>query len=195
MIQRLLFCLFIIALSGCAATSPKKVIMSYPTSVDGERSISERDKSSKSDEQDRVQIYFPKNLYVAENFEVKDDTDPKGLVLFAVKMTRKQKFSEAATFFQEAADLYKEDNSSKHFRLACLGAAAVCWLKAGDEEHFHTAVAGIRRGLDRFQQADLADRYSVLFAISDRLKGGPVRLNTSLPQTIKTLFEPLRRLP
>lgn len=193
--QKLLFCFFILTLSGCAATSPKKVIMSYPTSVDGERSIPQPALCSKSDKQNRVQIYFPKNLYVAEDFEVKDATDPKGLVLFAVKMTRKQKFSEAATFFQEAADLYKEDNSSRRFKLACLGAAAVCWLKAGDEEHFHTAVAGIRRGLDRFQQADLANRYSVLFAISDRLKGGPARLNTSLPQSIKTLFEPLRRLP
>ena len=188
--QKILFCFLILTLTACTAMPSKKTI-----TVSEDRSILQPALCSKSDKQDRVQIYFPKNLYVAENLEVKDDTDPKGLVLFAVKMTRKQKFSEAATFFQEAADLYKEDNSSKHFRLACLGAAAVCWLKAGDEDHFHAAVAGIRRGLDRFQQADLADCYSVLFAISDRLKGGPARLNTSLPQTIKTLFEPLRRLP
>lgn len=190
MMQKILFCFLILTLTACTAMPSKKVI-----TVSEGRSIPQPALCSKSDKQDRVQIYFPKNLYVAENFEVKDARAPKGLVLFAVKMTRKQKFSEAATFFQEAADLYKEDNSSRRFKLACLGAAAVCWLKAGDEEHFHTAVAGIRMGLDRFQQADLADRYSVLFAISDRLKGGPARLNTSLPQSIKTLFEPLRRLP
>ena len=157
--------------------------------------MSQGNESSKSNQLARVQISFLKELYVPEDFEVKDETDPRELVFFALKMTQKDRFSDAATFFQEAADLANAYYSCDDFRLACVGAAAVCWLKGGHEERFHTAVENIRIELNRFQQADLADRYSVLLNISDRLRGEPVRLGPSLPPKIKTLFEPLRRLP
>jgi len=84
---------------------------------------------------------------------------------------KKLKFTEAATFFHEAADLQEKGAPASRFRLSCLGAAAMCWLKAGEDEQFHSTVSNIRDELDRFQQADLPDQFSVLIAISDKLKG------------------------
>jgi hypothetical protein len=140
-------------------------------------------------------ISFPFNLSVADDFMVAKETDAKSLVLFALKLEKKKKYAEAATFFHEAADLQKKGAPASHFRLSCLGATAVCWLKAGKDKKFHSTVSNIRDELDRFQQADLSDQFSVLIAISEKLKGKSPRLNRSLPQPVKTLFEDPRRMP
>ena len=140
-------------------------------------------------------ISFPHNLSVADDFMVVKETDAKSLVLFALKLEKKKKYAEAATFFREAADLQEEGAPASHFRLSCLGATAVCWLKAGKDKKFHSTVSNIRDELDRFQQADLSDQFSVLIAISEKLKGKSPRLNRSLPQPVKTLFEDPRRMP
>ena len=140
-------------------------------------------------------ISFPFDITVADDFTVEDATDAKSLVLFALKLERKQKFTEAATFFHEAAALQEKSSSAGHFRLSCLGAAAVCWLKAGEEKEFQGTVASIREDLNRFQQADLPEQLSLLLAISDKLKGKSPQLNPSLPQAVKTLFDSPRRTP
>ena len=140
-------------------------------------------------------ISFPSDLTVADDFTVEDETDGKSLVLFALKLERKQKFTEAAAFFHEAAALQEKSSRASHFRLSCLGAAAVCWLKAGEEKEFHSTVASIREDLNRFQQADLPDKLSLLLAISEKLKGQSPQLDPSLPQAVKTLFDSPRRTP
>jgi len=140
-------------------------------------------------------ISFPFDLSVADDFTVEDETDAKSLVLFALKLEKKQKFTEAATFFHEAAALQERSSTASHFRLSCLGAAAVCWLKAGEEKEFHSVASSIREELNRFQQADLPDQLSLLLAISDKLKGKSPQLNPSLPQAVKTLFDDPRRTP
>jgi len=140
-------------------------------------------------------ISFPYNLSVADDFMVAKETDAKSLVLFALKLERKKKYAEAASFFHEAADLQEKGAPASHFRISCLGAAAMCWLKAGKDKKFHITVSNIRDELDRFQQADLSDQFSILIAISEKLKGKSPRLNRSLPQPVKTLFEDPRRMP
>jgi hypothetical protein len=132
---------------------------------------------------------------VADDFGVANESDAKSLVLFALKLEKKKRHAEAATFFHEAADLQEKGAPASRFRLSCLGAAAVCWLKAGEDKKFHKAVSNIRDELDRFQQADLSDQFSMLIAISKKLKGKSPRLDRSLPQPVKTLFEDPRRLP
>ena len=132
---------------------------------------------------------------MADDFTVEYETDAKSLVLFALKLEKKQKFAEAAAFFHEAAALQENSSRVSHFRLSCLGAAAVCWLKAGEEKEFQNTAASIREDLNRFQEADLPDKLSLLLAISERLKGRSPQLDPSLPQAVKTLFDDPRRTP
>ena len=177
MIKKLLFGFLIFSISACASAPSKNHLT--------------------SDELTRayVEISFPSDLAEADDFAVENKTDARSLVLFALKLEKKMKFAEAATFFQEAADLQEKGAPASRFRLSCLGAAAMCWLKAGEVEKFHSTVSNIRDELDRFQQADLPDPFSVLIAISDKLEGKSPSLNPSVPQTVKTLFDDPRRMP
>ena len=120
MIQKLLFSFLIFALSACASAPSKN----HLTSDD----INSRP---------YVEISFPRDLAEADDFVVANETDAKSLVLFALKLEEKLKFAEAATFFHEAADLQEKGAPASRFRLSCLGAAAMCWLKAGEDEQFH----------------------------------------------------------
>jgi hypothetical protein len=142
-----------------------------------------------------IEISFPRDLAEADDFVVASETDARSLVLFALKLEEKLKFAEAATFFHEAADLQEKGAPASRFRLSCLGAAAMCWLKDGEDEKFQSTVSNIQDELSRFQQADLPDQLSVLIAISDKLEGKSPSLNLSLPQAVKTLFEDPRRMP
>ena len=193
MIKKLLLIFLIFAFGGCASTPINKEMAFYPPSGDDSQM------SSLLHETNYVEghtiISFPFNLSVADDFGVANETDAKSLVLFALKLEKKKKHAEAATFFHEAADLQEGGAPASHFRLSCLGAAAVCWLKAGEDKKFHKAVSNIRDELDRFQQADLSDQLSMLIAISEKLKGKSPRLDRSLPQPVKTLFDDPRRLP
>ena len=192
MIKKLLLIFLIIALGGCASTPTNQEVVLYPPSGDDNRMSS---LLSENDVEGHTVISFPYNLSVADDFMVAKETDAKSLVLFALKLERKKKYAEAASFFHEAADLQEKGAPASHFRLSCLGATAVCWLKAGKDKKFHSTVSNIRDELDRFQQADLSDQFSVLIAISEKLKGKSPRLNRSLPQPVKTLFEDPRRMP
>jgi hypothetical protein len=177
MIKKLLFGFLVLTFSACASAPSKNRLT--------------------SDELIRayVEISFPSDLAEADNFAVENKTDARSLVLFALKLEKKLKFAEAAAFFKEAADLQEKGAPASRFRLACLGAAAMCWLKAGEDEKFHGTVSNIQDELDRFQQADLPDQFSVLIAISDKLEGKSPSLNPSVPQAVKTLFEDPRRMP
>ena len=177
MIQKLLFSFLIFALSACASAPSKN----YDTNYNDSRAY--------------IEISFPSDLTGVYDYAVENKTDARSLVLFALKLEKKLKFAGAATFFHEAADLQEKGAPASRFRLSCLGAAAVCWLKAGEDEQFHGAVSNIRDELDRFQQADLPDQFSVLIAISDKLKGRSPSLNPALPQPVKTLFDDPRRMP
>ncbi len=192
MIKKLLLIFLILALGGCASTPTNQEMALYPPSEDDNRMSS---LLSENYVEGHTVISFPYNLSVADDFMVAKETDAKSLVLFALKLERKKKYAEAASFFHEAADLQEKGAPASHFRLSCLGATAVCWLKAGKDKKFHSTVSNIRDELDRFQQADLADQFSVLIAISEKLKGKSPRLNRSLPQPVKTLFEDPRRMP
>ncbi|MEE9565972.1 MAG: hypothetical protein V3W17_00575 [Desulfobacteria bacterium] len=192
MIKKLLLIFLIFALGGCASTPTNQEMALYPPSGDDNRMSS---LLSENYVEGHTVISFPYNLSVADDFMVAKETDAKSLVLFALKLEKKKKYAEAATFFREAADLQEEGAPASHFRLSCLGATAVCWLKAGKDKKFHITVSNIRDELDRFQQADLSDQFSVLIAISEKLKGKSPRLNRSLPQPVKTLFEDPRRMP
>jgi len=192
MIKKLLLISLILALGGCASTPTNQEMALYPPSGEDNRMSS---LLSENYVEGHTVISFPYNLSVADDFMVAKETDAKSLVLFALKLERKKKYAEAASFFREAADLQEKGAPASHFRLSCLGAAAVCWLKAGKDKKFHSTVSNIRDELDRFQQADLSDQFSVLIAISEKLKGKSPRLNRSLPQPVKTLFEDPRRMP
>ena len=192
MIKKLLLIFLIFALGGCASTPTNQEMALYPPSGDDNRMSS---LLSENYVEGHTVISFPYNLSVADDFMVAKETDAKSLVLFALKLERKKKYAEAASFFHEAADLQEKGAPASHFRLSCLGATAVCWLKAGKDKKFHSTVSNIRDELDRFQQADLSDQFSVLIAISEKLKGKSPRLNRSLPQPVKTLFEDPRRMP
>ena len=192
MIKKLLLIFLIFALGGCASTPTNQEMALYPPSGDDNRMSS---LLSENYVEGHTVISFPYNLSVADDFTVVKETDAKSLVLFALKLERKKKYAEAASFFHEAADLQEKGAPASHFRLSCLGATAVCWLKAGKDKKFHSTVSNIRDELDRFQQADLSDQFSVLIAISEKLKGKSPRLNRSLPQPVKTLFEDPRRMP
>ena len=192
MIKKLLLIFLIFALGGCASTPTNQEMALYPPSGEDNRMSS---LLSENYVEGHTVISFPYNLSVADDFMVAKETDAKSLVLFALKLERKKKYAEAATFFHEAADLQEKGAPASHFRLSCLGATAVCWLKAGKDKKFHSTVSNIRDELDRFQQADLSDQFSVLIAISEKLKGKSPRLNRSLPQPVKTLFEDPRRMP
>ena len=177
MIKKLFLIFVIFAFVGCASAPSKNHLT--------------------SDELTRayVEISFPSDLTGVYDYAVENKTDARSLVLFALKLEEKLKFAEAATFFQEAADLQEKGAPASRFRLSCLGAAAMCWLKAGEDEQFHSVVSNIRDELDRFQQADLPDQFSVLIAISDKLEGKSPSLNPSVPQAVKTLFDDPRRMP
>jgi len=192
MIKKLLLIFLIFALGSCASTPTNQEMALYPPSEDDNRMSS---LLSENYVEGHTVISFPYNLSVANDFMVAKETDAKSLVLFALKLERKKKYAEAASFFHEAADLQEKGAPASHFRLSCLGATAVCWLKAGKDKKFHITVSNIRDELDRFQQADLSDQFSVLIAISEKLKGKSPRLNRSLPQPVKTLFEDPRRMP
>jgi len=192
MIKKLLLISLILALGGCASTPTNQEMALYPPSGEDNRMSS---LLSENYVEGHTVISFPYNLSVADDFMVAKETDAKSLVLFALKLERKKKYAEAASFFHEAADLQEKGAPASHFRLSCLGATAVCWLKAGKDKKFHSTVSNIRDELDRFQQADLSDQFSVLIAISEKLKGKSPRLNRSLPQPVKTLFEDPRRMP
>ena len=192
MIKKLLLISLILALGGCASTPTNQEMALYPPSGEDNRMSS---LLSENYVEGHTVISFPYNLSVADDFMVAKETDAKSLVLFALKLERKKKYAEAASFFHEAADLQEKGAPASHFRLSCLGATAVCWLKAGKDKKFHITVSNIRDELDRFQQADLSDQFSVLIAISEKLKGKSPRLNRSLPQSVKTLFEDPRRMP
>ena len=192
MIKKLLLIFLIFALGGCASTPTNQEMALYPPSGEDNRMSS---LLSENYVEGHTVISFPYNLSVADDFMVAKETDAKSLVLFALKLERKKKYAEAASFFHEAADLQEKGAPASHFRLSCLGAAAVCWLKAGKDKKFHSTVSNIRDELDRFQQADLSDQFSVLIAISEKLKGKSPSLNRSLPQPVKTLFEDPRRMP
>ena len=192
MIKKLLLIFLIFALGGCASTPSNEEMAFYPPSGDDSRMSSLLGENYL---EGHTVISFPFNLSVADDFGVANETDAKSLVLFALKLERKQKYAEAASFFHEAADLQEKGVPATRFRLSCLGATAMCWLKAGEEKKFHKVVSNIRDELDRFQQADLSDQFSVLIAISEKLKGKSPRLNRSLPQPVKTLFEDPRRMP
>jgi hypothetical protein len=192
MIKKLLLIFLILALGGCASTPTNKEVALYPPSGDDNRMSL---LLSENYVEGHTVISFPYNLSVADDFMVAKETDAKSLVLFALKLEKKKKYAEAASFFHEAADLQEKGAPASHFRLSCLGATAVCWLKAGKDKKFHKVVSNIRDELDRFQQADLSDQFSVLIAISEKLKGKSPRLNRSLPQPVKTLFEDPRRMP
>ena len=192
MIKRLFLSFLLLSLIGCASTPTNKEMALYPPSGDDSRMSS---LLSENHVAGHTIISFPYDLSVADDFEVAKEADAKSLVLFALKLERKKKYGEAALFFQEAADLQEEGAPASHFRLSCLGAAAVCWLKAGEDKKFHKTVSNIKDELDRFQQADLSDQLTMLIAISDRLKGKSPRLDRSLPQAVKTLFEDPRRTP
>jgi hypothetical protein len=192
MIKKLLLISLILALGGCASTPTNQEMALYPPSGDDNRMSS---LLSENYVEGHTVISFPYNLSVADDFMVAKETDAKSLVLFALKLERKKKYAEAASFFHEAADLQEKGAPASHFRLSCLGATAVCWLKAGKDKKFHITVSNIRDELDRFQQADLSDQFSILIAISEKLKGKSPRLNRSLPQPVKTLFEDPRRMP
>jgi len=192
MIKKLLLIFLILALGGCASTPTNQEMALYPPSGDDNRMSS---LLSENYVEGHTVISFPYNLSVADDFMVAKETDAKSLVLFALKLERKKKYAEAASFFHEAADLQEKGAPASHFRLSCLGATAVCWLKAGKDKKFHITVSNIRDELDRFQQADLSDQFSILIAISEKLKGKSPRLNRSLPQPVKTLFEDPRRMP
>ena len=192
MIKKLLLIFLIFALGSCASTPTNQEMALYPPSGDDNRMSS---LLSENYVEGHTVISFPYNLSVADDFMVAKETDAKSLVLFALKLERKKKYAEAASFFHEAADLQEKGAPASHFRLSCLGATAVCWLKAGKDKKFHITVSNIRDELDRFQQADLSDQFSVLIAISEKLKGKSPRLNRSLPQPVKTLFEDPRRMP
>lgn len=178
MIHKLLFSFLIFALSACASAPSKNHLTSD-------------DINSRA----YIEISFPSDLAEADDFVVENETAARSLVIFALKLEKKLKFTEAATFFHEAADLQEKGAPASRFRLSCLGAAAMCWLKAGEDKQFHSAVSNIRDELDRFQQADLPDQFSVLIAISDKLKGKSPSLNPALPQAVKTLFDDPRRMP
>ena len=192
MIKKLLLISLILALGGCASTPTNQEMALYPPSGEDNRMSS---LLSENYVEGHTVISFPYNLSVAGDFMVAKETDAKSLVLFALKLERKKKYAEAASFFHEAADLQEKGAPASHFRLSCLGATAVCWLKAGKDKKFHSTVSNIRDELDRFQQADLSDQFSILIAISEKLKGKSPRLNRSLPQPVKTLFEDPRRMP
>ena len=192
MIKKLLLISLILALGGCASTPTNQEMALYPPSGEDNRMSS---LLSENYVEGHTVISFPYNLSVADDFMVAKETDAKSLVLFALKLERKKKYAEAASFFHEAADLQEKGAPASHFRLSCLGATAVCWLKAGKDKKFHITVSNIRDELDRFQQADLSDQFSVLIAISEKLKGKSPRLNRSLPQPVQTLFEDPRRMP
>ena len=192
MIKKLLLISLILALGGCASTPTNQEMALYPPSGEDNRMSS---LLSENYVEGHTVISFPYNLSVAGDFMVAKETDAKSLVLFALKLERKKKYAEAASFFHEAADLQEKGAPASHFRLSCLGATAVCWLKAGKDKKFHITVSNIRDELDRFQQADLSDQFSILIAISEKLKGKSPRLNRSLPQPVKTLFEDPRRMP
>jgi|GEM_PF-1263360 hypothetical protein len=192
MIKKLLLISLILALGGCASTPTNQEMALYPPSGEDNRMSS---LLSENYVEGHTVISFPYNLSVADDFMVAKETDAKSLVLFALKLERKKKYAEAASFFHEAADLQEKGAPASHFRLSCLGATAVCWLKAGKDKKFHITVSNIRDELDRFQQADLSDQFSILIAISEKLKGKSPRLNRSLPQPVKTLFEDPRRMP
>ena len=192
MIKKLLLISLILALGGCASTPTNQEMALYPPSGEDNRMSS---LLSENYVEGHTVISFPYNLSVADDFMVAKETDAKSLVLFALKLERKKKYAEAASFFHEAADLQEKGAPASHFRLSCLGATAVCWLKAGKDKKFHSTVSNIRDELDRFQQADLSDQFSVLIAISEKLKGKSPRLIRSLPQPVKTLFEDPRRMP
>ena len=192
MIKKLLLIFLILALGSCASTPTNQEMALYPPSGDDNRMSS---LLSENYVEGHTVISFPYNLSVADDFMVAKETDAKSLVLFALKLERKKKYAEAASFFHEAADLQEKGAPASHFRLSCLGATAVCWLKAGNYKKFHITVSNIRDELDRFQQADLSDQFSILIAISEKLKGKSPRLNRSLPQPVKTLFEDPRRMP
>lgn len=192
MIKKLLLIFLIFALGSCASTPTNQEMALYPPSGDDNRMSS---LLSENYVEGHTVISFPYNLSVADDFMVAKETDAKSLVLFALKLEKKKKYAEAASFFHEAADLQEKGAPASHFRLSCLGATAVCWLKAGKDKKFHITVSNIRDELDRFQQADLSDQFSVLIAISEKLKGKSPRLNRSLPQPVKTLFEDPRRMP
>ncbi|MBW1982231.1 MAG: hypothetical protein JRJ12_13520 [Deltaproteobacteria bacterium] len=177
MTYKLLFGVLIFSLAACA---------SVPTKNRSTEHIESRA---------YVEISFPSDLTEVDDFVVGNETSARSLTIFALKLEKKRKFAEAATFFHEAADLQEKGAPASSFRLSCLGAAAMCWLKAGEEEQFHRAIANIRDELDRFQRADLSDHFSVLLAISDKLKGRVVSLNPSVPLTVRTLFEVPRRMP
>jgi len=170
MIKKLFLIFLIFAFVGCASAPSKNHLT--------------------SDELTRayVEISFPSDLSQPDDFAMANETDARSLVFFALKLEKKLKFAEAA-------DLQEKGAPASRFRLSCLGAAAMCWLKAGEDEQFHSTVSNIGDELDRFQQADLPDQFSVLIAISDKLEGKSPSLNPSVPQAVKTLFEDPRRMP
>jgi len=120
---------------------------------------------------------------------VTNSNDPKSLVIFALDLHQKKKYREAAHFFLVASEKGPADFNRNRFRLACLKATATCLLLAGDQDSFHNLIDKMRGEMTGFQQANMSDDVCLLIAISDRLKGNPANLNSTIAYNVKELFK------
>lgn len=133
-------------------------------------------------------IQFPRPLVILPNIQVSDKDDPKEIVEFALMLYEKGRFRNAAKFFLDAAALDEENSQDNRFRLACLSAAATCFLEESDFEDFHQVVERIKGEMDRFQAASIENKISMLIAVSERLRGEKVELNPDTPINVRGLF-------
>ncbi len=114
--------------------------------------------------------------------------DPEQIVRVALKLANRGAFARAATLFLDAANLPQTDSVDNAFRIAALGAAASCFVQAGDTAAFQQAVAQLRIALRRYQLATLPPELTVLLSLDAALRDAPSDLVDTLPPALRALF-------
>ncbi|HIC90907.1 MAG TPA: hypothetical protein EYP21_02360 [Syntrophaceae bacterium] len=161
-----------LALAGCASTGKFPEPTKRPVEIE---SVAYR-------------IEFPRPLVVLPHIQVDDQNDPKEIVEFALMLYEKGRFRNAGKFFLDAVALDESNSKDNRFRLACLSAAATCFLEDSDLENFHQVIERLKGEMDRFQAARMENKVNILIAISDKLKGERVDLNPDIPINVRDLF-------
>ncbi len=117
-----------------------------------------------------------------------DSHDPEQSVRVALKLAKRGAYARAATLFLNAANLPQTDSVDNAFRIAALGAAATCFVQAGDTAAFQQTVARLRSALRRYQLDTLPPELTVLLSLDAAMREAPSDLVDTLPLALRALF-------
>ncbi len=117
-----------------------------------------------------------------------DAHDPEQIVRVALKLAERGAFARAASLFLNAVNLPQTESVDNSFRIAALGAAATCFVQAGDTAAFQQTVLRLRTALRRYQLATLPPELTVLLSLDAAMRDAPSDLNDTLPPALRALF-------